>query len=427
MYFCLLILALFGDSYFVVLSPLETQTKYCVTIESQARLYCSPHSTRYLTLKARSEPFEFSSAQPPTCVSDLHIIAVSFTQVVVSWSPPVEKGIVVKCLEVTVQSIDGGCCAQKIIRMPASTCSVDCLNPNSQYIFTVCSHTKTMDEVKCEGRSTKYPSLSASIVANTLGLTPAGQLKVVSRNYDSTSVTWCPATPHGPVFIDKYVIQWREASSGLASQMSKGCPAFDLECVSTVDICRDSVWSSKAVSCEDCNCTIGKLISGLMYCCRVVTVLKSTVVSIDACQHTDDATETIPSTFWYVGDLLYFRSSVTVGKPQLLISAYSTSDIQLYWPKPEMQVPVQVDNQGQIADRLDDYNPQYKGVVSVLASYRVNVDGLLLSTLHSEQNKYIVTGKQPGTEYRLTLDALSYGEGTRKRKSIKAYVVPVQS
>lgn len=416
-------IASYGDRHSVVLSPLEVQAEYCVTVESQARLYTSPHSTRYLTLKARSEPFEFGSASPPSSVSDLQITSTSFTQLVLTWSPPVEKGIAVKCLEVDVQSMDGVVLAQKIIQIPAFTCWLDSLRPNCQYMLTVYSHTKMQHEVEQKGTGgVRYTPSSASIVACTLGLTPSSQLQIVSRNPYSASLTWWPATPHGPAFIEKYIVQWQEMrSTSLKRQVSsEPSSGFILQSVRTLDVCGDGEWSSQVISCEDCNCTIGRLIPGVTYSCHVVTVIKSTTVSSGSSPQAT-RTEAIPDMFWYVGGPINFQSPVTVGKPRLLVTAYTTTNIQLYWPKPKMRIPVKVNDQGIPVEETDGvvYNPQCKGAVSVLRSYRVKVDGCLLTTLDSEQNKYIVTGRQPGTTYCLVLEALSYGEGTRKKKAGK--------
>ena len=414
------VLASDDDSHAVVLCPFEIQTKYCVTVESQSRLYTSPHTTHHLTLKARSEPFEFHSAQPPSCVSDLQIAAVSFTLLLLRWSLPVEKGIAVKCLEVDVLSMDGVVLDRKIVTMPAVTCCFDSLQPNFQYMITVYSHTRTQDEVEHEQMScTKYTPPSVSIVASTLGLTPTSKLQIASRT-DAAYLSWSPATPHGPAFIQQYIVQWQETVKSPKRQVLNESSHFMLESISTQDVQRDEEWSSEVVSCEDCTYSIQGLIAGLSYCFRVVTVLKSTVASSDM-SYEPDRPEAIFSTFWHVGDPVYFQSPVTVGKPCLLVTAYTTTDIQLYWPKPSMRVPIKVDDQRKFMDKTEDTvcNPCYKGVASVLKSYRIKVDGYVFATLGNEQNKYIVTGRQPGSGCRLQLEAVSYGEGTKKRKGMK--------
>jgi hypothetical protein len=409
------------DSHTAVLCPLEMQTKYCVTVESQARLYTSPHTTRHLTLKAQSEPFEFHSAQLPGCVSDLQIAAVSFTLIFLRWSLPVEKGIAVKCLEIDLLSMDGVVMDQKFVTLPTATCCFESLQPNSQYMITVYSHTRTKDEMKHDQMSfTKYTPPSVSIVASTLGLTPASKLQITSRTSELAYLSWSPAIPHGPAFVQQYIVQWQETTKSAKRQISSERSHFALEAISMQDVQIDEKWSSEVVSCEDYTHTIQGLIAGLTYCVRVVTVLKPTVASPDVCDDSDRP-EANCSTFWYIGDSVIFQSPVTVGKPRLLVTAYTATDIQLYWPKPCMRVPVKVDNQGMIMDKTEDtmYNPCYKGVASILMSYRVKVNGSLFATLGNEQNKYIVTGRQPGSDSHLQLEALSCGEGTKKRKGIQ--------
>ncbi|CAF3616975.1 unnamed protein product [Adineta steineri] len=356
------------------LKDLQASTIYEVQLEAYKRRYQQITNESYI-VSTISDILTFETGAPPNAPSNLHIISSTNTAVRLGFDPFIEHSAEIIALRVHCESFHSGKNSRDII-FDLTPDSIEFLLSNlierTEYNVTVYAITdEYLNEIGCHDisqlpKKLKLSSwlISQSLQFTTSGCEPASQLHICSATFESIQLEWILPKAYGSTKYLSQILRWK---------LERGSEEHSME-----------------LDCNTTNAIIPGILQQGLYRISLDSLFSMKINLEDDEMNRKEICLTISEI-----TLVRYRIPDLSERPEICLTGYTTSTIDLTWNKPNMF---------SIIDHPERLNEQIK-IHRKLLGYRVEINGRKYNTLDENQYQCTLTECHAGEEYKVRLVA----------------------
>ena len=326
-------------------------------------------------MSSTSEMITFKTGAPPDAPSKLFIIACTNTSVRIGFDPFIEHSAEIITLRVHCQPISSGIHTREIIldlTPDATEFRLSNLIERNDYNVTIYAITdEYIDEIRCRDVSQlpkklkpSYWLTNKSLQFTTSGCEPARQIRIHSATIEAIQLEWILPKAYGSTQFLSQILRWKLERGGEEHSLELDCDITKTTIpgilpMGSYKISIDSLFSIK-INLEDDNDERSR---------KEIRLTTTETASVR------------------------FRLPSLSERPEVYLTGYSTTTIDLTWNKPNMF---------SIIDHPERLNEQIK-LHRRLLGYRVEINGRKYNTLDENQYQCTLTECQAGEDYKVQL------------------------
>ena len=324
-----------------------------------------------------SDILTFSTGAPPDAPANLYVIACTNTAVRIGFDAFIEHNTEIISLRVHGETVSSGIRSREIVLdlTPDSTqFTLSNLSERTDYSVTIYAITEEyLNEISCRDISQLPTKLKPSnwltqktFQFTTSGCEPASQLRVLASTIEFIELEWTPAKAYGSTKLLSQLLRWKCERGGDER--------------------------SRKLDCSITKTTIPGILPLGLYKISLDSFFS---LSINLENENDQRNRKEIQFTTTETASVRFRTPGLSERPEICLTGYTTTTIDLTWNKPNMF---------SVIDHPEKLNEQIK-IHRRLLGYRVEVNGQKYNTLNEDQYQCTLTECQAEEEYRVQLVA----------------------